>query len=73
MIGDRLILFTDGLVEVEREDRSLLGQEGLIRLCATLPANAEQAADQIIEQVCTFNAPQPFLDDVTLVVIDRCG
>ena len=71
--GDRLILFTDGLVEVEREDRSLLGQDGLIRLCATLPANAEQAADQIIEQVCNFNAPQPFLDDVTLVVIDRCG
>jgi len=69
--GDRLILFTDGLVEVEREDRSLLGHEGLLRLCSELPQDAEQAAEQIVEQVRIYNDPAPFLDDVTLVMIDR--
>lgn len=70
-VGDRLILFTDGLVEVEREDRSLLGHDGLLRLCSELPRDAEQAADQIVEQVRAHNQPAPFLDDVTLVMIDR--
>jgi phosphoserine phosphatase RsbU/P len=70
-IGDRLVLFTDGLVEVEREDQSLLGHDGLLRLCAELPADAEKAADFIVDKVRSFNGPQPFLDDVTLAVIDR--
>jgi len=70
-VGDRLILFTDGIVEVEREDRSLLGHEGLLRFCSELPREAEQAADQIVDQVRTFNDPAPFRDDVTLVLIDR--
>jgi len=70
-VGDRMILFTDGIVEVEREDRSLLGHEGLLKFCSELPRDAEQAADQIVEQVRTFNDPAPFLDDVTLVILDR--
>jgi sigma-B regulation protein RsbU (phosphoserine phosphatase) len=70
-VGDRLILFTDGIVEVEREDRSFLGHDGLLRFCSELPRDAEQAADQIVQQVRTYNDPAPFLDDVTLVLIDR--
>jgi sigma-B regulation protein RsbU (phosphoserine phosphatase) len=69
--GDRLVLFTDGLVEVEREDRRLLGEEGLQAICADLPADRDQAADRIIEQAVAFNQPAPFTDDVTLVVLDR--
>lgn len=67
--GDRLILFTDGLVEVG-QDQTLLGHDGMLRLCADLPADAETAADCIVDKVRTFNGPQPFLDDVTLAVID---
>ncbi len=69
--GDRLVLYTDGLVEVEREDRRLLGEEGLMKLVTELPADAEQAADLLVRQARLFNDPVPFSDDVTLVLIDR--
>lgn len=71
--GDRLILYTDGLVEVEREDRAMLGEEGLLRLCGDLPETPEAAAGFLIAQAQAFNAPVPFQDDVTLVVLDRVG
>ncbi len=70
-VGDRLVLFTDGLDEVEREDRTYLGEEGLMGFCSGLPADAEQAAMQLINQVKSFNGPAAFSDDVTLVVVDR--
>jgi sigma-B regulation protein RsbU (phosphoserine phosphatase) len=70
-VGDRLVLFTDGLEEVEREDRTYLGEEGLMGFCSDLPTDAEQAAMQIIDQVESFNDPATFSDDVTLVVVDR--
>jgi len=69
--GDRLVFYTDGLVEVEREDRRYLGEEGLVEICGDLPADAEAAADRIIEQAVAFNQPAVFSDDVTLVVLDR--
>ncbi len=69
--GDRLVLFTDGLVEVEREDRTYLGEEGLMDFCSNLPGDAEAAAQQLIDQVRAFNGPSSFGDDVTMVVVDR--
>ncbi len=69
--GDRLVLFTDGLEEVEREDRTYLGEEGLMGFCSSLPADAEQAATQLVSQVQAYNHPATFSDDVTLVVVDR--
>jgi sigma-B regulation protein RsbU (phosphoserine phosphatase) len=71
--GDRLVFFTDGLVEVEREDRRYLGEEGLLEICADLPADGELAADGIIERAIAFNRPAVFADDVTLVLLDRIG
>ena len=68
---DRLIFYTDGLVEVEREDRLFLGDEGLLEFCGDLPADEDSAADFIIERAVTFNQTSPFVDDVTLVVVDR--
>jgi sigma-B regulation protein RsbU (phosphoserine phosphatase) len=69
--GDRLICYTDGLVEVEREDRRLLGEEGLLEICRNLPGDEELAADHIVERAVAFNETSPFVDDVTLVVLDR--
>lgn len=68
--GDRLVLFTDGLVEVEREDRTLLGDEGLFNLCTELPTDGDAAAELLMQKVKTFNGTAPFVDDVTLVVVD---
>jgi sigma-B regulation protein RsbU (phosphoserine phosphatase) len=69
--GDRLVLYTDGLVEVEREDRAMLEEAGLRRICAELPADTEAAAEEVIGQARAFNHPAPFVDDVTLVILDR--
>jgi len=69
--GDRLIFYTDGLVEVEREDRRFLGDEGLFDICAKLPEDEEEAANFIIDEAVAFNETSPFVDDVTLVVLDR--
>ena len=68
---DRLVLYTDGLVEVEREDRTMLEEAGLRRICAELPAGAEEAADAVIAQTRALNQTAPFVDDVTLVILDR--
>jgi sigma-B regulation protein RsbU (phosphoserine phosphatase) len=68
---DRLVLYTDGLVEVEREDRSMLEEAGLRRICAELPVGAEEAADAVITQARAYNHPAHFVDDVTLVILDR--
>jgi len=68
---DRLVLYTDGLVEVEREDRTMLEEAGLRRICAELPAGADEAAASVIAQARAFNTPEPFVDDVTLVILDR--
>jgi sigma-B regulation protein RsbU (phosphoserine phosphatase) len=69
--GDRLVFYTDGLVEAEREDRQFLGEQGLLEICVDLPADAEEAADCIIERATAFNHAIPFADDVTLVILDR--
>lgn len=69
--GDRLIFYTDGLVEVEREDRRFLGDEGLQEICGKLPEDEEEAANFIIDAAVAFNETSPFVDDVTLVVLDR--
>ncbi|MGA2080959.1 MAG: fused response regulator/phosphatase [Holophaga sp.] len=71
--GDRLVFYTDGLIEAEREDRQYLGEQGLLEICVDLPEDGEQAADQIIEKVVAFNQPAPFADDVTLVVVDQAS
>jgi sigma-B regulation protein RsbU (phosphoserine phosphatase) len=70
LADDRLVLYTDGLVEVEREDRTMIGEPGLRRICAELPSDMDAAADAIVSQIRALNQPAPFVDDVTLVVLD---
>ncbi|MCE1228294.1 MAG: fused response regulator/phosphatase [Firmicutes bacterium] len=69
--GDRLILFTDGLIEVAREDHGQLGHEGMARLCAELPGDQDAAADRLIRDAQAFIHPTAFTDDVTLVILDH--
>ncbi len=70
-VGDRLLLYTDGLVEVEREDKTFLGLEGFLGICSELPQDEDAAAAHIVQRADAYNAPMPFVDDVTLVVLDR--
>jgi sigma-B regulation protein RsbU (phosphoserine phosphatase) len=69
--GDRLVFYTDGLVEAERDDKQYLGEQGLLEICVDLPGPTDEAADRILEKALAFNQSTPFLDDVTLVLLDR--
>ncbi len=70
-VGDRLVLYTDGLVEVEREDKSMLGEDGFLKICCELPSSPEDAVAHIISKVQEYNGPAVFGDDVPRVVLDR--
>ena len=69
--GDRLILYTDGLVESESDMQKRLGGEGLLQLCSRLPIDLEECATALFEQAQQFISPCEFTDDLTLVVVDH--
>ena len=68
--GDRLVLYTDGLVEEERADHTMLEATGFRRICAELPPGTEEAAQAALDQVRAHNGQTNFSDDVTLVILD---
>jgi|GEM_PF-340705 len=69
--GDRLILYTDGLVEAESSTNTILGSEGLLKFCSELPPELEDAAALLFDQAQLFIDPNKFTDDVTLLVIEH--
>jgi sigma-B regulation protein RsbU (phosphoserine phosphatase) len=72
--GDVLILFTDGLVEAQDADGTEFGDEKVVSAAQALP---EASANEIFERIIvdTFNHAKEsgFNDDMTLLVIKRCG
>jgi phosphoserine phosphatase RsbU/P len=67
--GDRLVLYTDGLVEVFNRRDEMLGVKGLtdlVRQSATLPLADMQKA--ILDGVAEWKH-DPFTDDVSLVIV----
>jgi serine phosphatase RsbU (regulator of sigma subunit) len=66
-----LLLFTDGLYEVDSPGGGEFGQERLLRAVrqrAKLPA--EQLLDELLAEVRHFGAMQEFEDDVCLVGVE---
>ncbi len=70
--GDRLFLFTDGLIETCNQTGDLFGIEGVEAILAALPADADsnQALDEIFAARRRF-AGTDTLDDDVLVVASR--
>jgi serine phosphatase RsbU (regulator of sigma subunit) len=71
-VKDKIILFTDGLVEIRNEEGELFTSNRLEKLVlkyCDLPA--QEFVDAIVAEVQTFRADQSFEDDVTLFVIER--
>jgi sigma-B regulation protein RsbU (phosphoserine phosphatase) len=67
--GDRLVLFTDGLVEAESATRELYGDE---RLLAILRRHATESAEELQRRILAAAAEHcggEFQDDATLIVI----
>jgi phosphoserine phosphatase RsbU/P len=67
--GDRLLLYTDGLIEAANAEGDSFGQDALsalLRQTAELPPSA--ASDQIVSSVQRWSASQE--DDLTVLVCD---
>ena len=70
--GDRLLLYTDGIVEAANASGEFLGQgalETLLRQSASLTVS--EAADRIITSVQRWAVSQD--DDLTVLVCDYVG
>ncbi|MFQ6672561.1 MAG: PP2C family protein-serine/threonine phosphatase, partial [Candidatus Tectimicrobiota bacterium] len=67
--GDRVVFYTDGVVEVADEARTMLGQAGLEAIVAQHGAKAlEDLMAAILKTIAAYNAFEAFRDDVLLMV-----
>jgi sigma-B regulation protein RsbU (phosphoserine phosphatase) len=67
--SDRLVLFTDALIEAEAESGPY-GVERLVEEVRKGPSDGSALSEHILESVRKFMAGQPINDDLTLVVAD---
>lgn len=66
---DRLVLYTDGILEASNESGEFFGAERLRGLLqSTVPSTAHEAADRIIHAVKQWSSSQD--DDLTVLVCD---
>ncbi len=69
--GDRLVFYTDGVVECEDEKGAFFGQGQFLTLLQKLQAEPlERFLDKILEALVGFAGPAGFRDDVSLVGIE---
>ena len=70
--GDKLFLYTDGIIEAHNEKKEEFTSERLekiLREHGTL--SAEKLGQKTLEEVAHFVKAAPASDDITLVVIER--
>jgi sigma-B regulation protein RsbU (phosphoserine phosphatase) len=72
--GDFVMLFTDGLYEVQGLNEELYSQERLmLDVQNLLPKPAAQIFDELLEAIRTFSVDHEFEDDVCLVGMEFTG
>ncbi len=73
-IGDRLIIYTDGLIEARSPDGELFGEKRVNEtVLLHIDAPADELIDIMLSKVRKFMRKESFEDDVTIVVIDIKG
>ncbi len=71
--GDKLLLFTDGISELEREDGSALGEAGLIEIFHKfIKAPREETHRRVVEQIQALQKGHAN-DDVLFIFVDLSG
>jgi serine phosphatase RsbU (regulator of sigma subunit) len=68
-VGATLLLYTDGVTDVQAPNDSRLGNEGLLKSMPARSANAQAALDSLVSAVNAFRGPREIGDDLTLVVL----
>jgi PAS domain S-box-containing protein len=69
--GDRVIFYTDGILESKNSENELYGEERLqktIRGCAYM--SAEKFSQELLGEIEIFTGDSNFDDDITMVVLD---
>ncbi len=70
MLGDVLLLYTDGITEAADSSGALFGEE---RLCQVVRENhtlaPQQLIEQLLEQVLLYTGETAFNDDLSLVAM----
>ncbi len=68
--GDKILLFTDGLIECENKSKEAMGRKILLNKIATFSAqSAKELTQSVISDAFTFFAGNPLKDDVTVVTL----
>ena len=68
--GDRLLLYTDGVVEAHDRNDELYGDDRLKSMVdATRDLPGEQVLERVFNDVGTFATGVPQFDDITMVVL----
>jgi serine phosphatase RsbU (regulator of sigma subunit) len=72
--GDRLCLFTDGIIESRSPDKEEFGEERLIGLLkSTAGQSAREVGERIVADVRAFSQIPDPEDDMTIVIVKRNG
>jgi len=70
--GDRVIFYSDGLIEAMDPDEALFDVEGLRRaMAASRGQDLEQTIVSLLNTVAVFRRGRPLDDDITIVLGDR--
>ncbi len=72
--GDGVLLFTDGLVDVENPQGQFFTEQMLASAIeSALSLHSSSLLDKLLEQTRVFGGDQPYQDDVCLVAMDYHG
>ena len=68
--GDKVVFYTDGIVEAMNEQEEMFGFERLLKMVQTSQsAIAEELLNEIVNKVKEFTGSAPQHDDLTIIVI----
>ncbi len=71
-VGDRLVLYTDGIVEAQSPQEELFGTDRLDAALCTCSGSAAQSIQRMLAELDAFTDGQPAADDRTLLIADVC-
>ena len=70
--GGMLLLYTDGVLEAQNQEGEFLGEEGMLDIVQSqIGYSAQMVQDTLLAGVKAFTAPEPQVDDITLMVLIR--
>jgi len=73
-VGDLLFAYSDGLIEARNMDGEFFGEERLYRtLRSVCPDSAEAVGRACLAEVDAFSGDSRMTDDLSMLVLKRCG